>query len=771
MPFRKKHWKRRWTTRIALATLGGVILWLLFLWPEITGLLSLDQTRRGWTFPSTIYSDWLVLEPGRALGTAQIEGYLKKAGYQPSAVPQMPGTYADLNNSLLIHTRPFYAPGEPDPYESGRFLKITGAASVERIETSPDGNAWTSANAVRLEPIIIARLYDQSFENREFVRPERIPLWLKNAVVAVEDRRFYTHHGWDLRGMGRAAVQDLRQGRVTQGGSTITQQVAKNIFLTRERTIWRKVLELGVAKLIEWRYSKEEILGLYLNQVYLGQDGTVSVSGVESASRYYFGKTVSSLDLSECAMLAGLIRSPYLYSPLLNPRRALDRRNFVIETMRGQGFVSPQEAEEAKAKPLGILLSRSRTGGNSLYFVDEVRNQLLSRYSPTALTSQGLKIFTTLDPFLQQAAEKAARNSAHETALIALDPQTGSVRALVGGQNHALSQFNRATQARRQPGSAFKPFVYAAAFDEWQTSSHPWTLASLLDDSPFSASLPGQPEAWSPQNYDRRFRGRVTIARALEESLNVPTARLTQEVTPHAAAVIAQKMGIESPLKEILSIGLGTNEVTLIELCSAYTAFAEGGWRAKPLLVKSVVDHNGKVLEQDGPQRDYALDAPTAYLVTWALNQALIEGTGKAAVTLGMTGGFAGKTGTTEDGKDAWFIGYSPNILCGVWVGDDTPRAAGLSGPGQALPVWINFIQTSSLDLHVKPFAIPPEILFKRIDEDSGLLARSGCPSVATMPFVGETAPTTYCPNHPGGVVGLLRRWFGAPGAAPSPVH
>jgi penicillin-binding protein 1B len=768
MRSRRKKWARRWALRTFFVVCLGLALWLLFLWPTISGLLTLDQTHRGWTFPSTIYSDWLILQTNQPISLEQVERHLKQAGYTPLPSPLKPGAYLRQGSSLLIHVRATYIPDHVNTYESERFLKITGQAQIDKLEASPDGSRWESVESVRLEPVPIARLYDQSLENRDFIRPERIPMHLKNAVVAVEDRRFFTHGSWDLRGMARAIREDLRQGRIAQGGSTITQQLAKNIFLTRERTLWRKLLELGVAELIELRYSKEEILGLYLNQVYLGQDGAVSISGVETASKHYFSKPAFSLSLSECAMLAGLIRSPLLYSPLLNPNRSKDRRNLVLDRMRQEGFISRQDAEAARAEPLGLSLSRNRTDTASLYFVDEVRGQLLNRYSQTALTSQGMKIYTTLDPFLQETAARAVKNFPHETALVALRSDTGFVRALVGGRSHTQSQFNRATQARRQPGSAFKPFVYAAALDGWKTSSPPWTLASLLDDSPLTLTLPDQSEPWSPRNYDGHFRGRVTVARALEESLNVPTARLTQAVSPRAAAALARKMGIESPLREVLSIGLGTNEVTLIELCSAYTAFGGGGQRAHPLLVKSVINHEGKILEENVPERENVLDPPTAYLVTWALNQALIQGTGRAAVALGMTGGFAGKTGTTEEGRDAWFIGYSPGLLCGVWVGDDTPRASGLSGPGNALPLWMAFMRASGLDKNAKPFEVPPDIQFKKVDENSGLLARSGCPNVVTMPFAGETAPTTYCPDHPGGVIGLLRRWFGTTPAAKS---
>ena len=757
----------KWAVFIAIILL---VVRGLFLWFEITGLLALDQTRRGWTFPSTVYSDWLIVRVGEPMSLDWIANYLKKAGYEPTPSPDHPGpgTYRRQGDLLLVHTRPFFSPSRSEAYEGERFLRVKGSFSIGRIEISPDGHSWSRAEAARLEPIPIARFYDQSTENREFILPERIPPMLKNAVVSVEDRRFFTHGAWDIRAIGRAAWDDLRTGRLVEGGSTLTQQIAKNIFLTKKKTLWRKLLELGVAEMIELRYRKPEILGIYLNQVYLGQDGPVSVSGVATGARYYFGKSVSSLTLPECATLAGMIRSPLLYSPLADPMRTFLRRNFVLDHMVMEGFISREEAASAKAKPLGLSMFRSARRTAGPYFVDHVRTLLLDRYSPMALTSQGMKIFTTFDPFLQEAAEKSLAGSSHETAVVVLDPATGFVRALVGGRNHATSQFNRATQARRQPGSAFKPFVYGAALDRWRSSGASWTLASLLYDSTFTATIPGQEELWKPRNYDNFFRGRVTVAISLEDSLNVPTARLTQAISPDAAAAFAQKMGIESPLKAVLSIGLGTNEVSLLELCSAYTPFAAAGWRAQPLLIKSVTGHDGSILEENASRRESVLDPATAYLVTWALNQALIQGTGRAALALGMTGGFAGKTGTTEQGRDAWFIGYSPDILCGVWVGDDQPHASGLSGPGNALPHWLRFMQIAGLDHRPRPFSIPPEIQFRKVDENSGLLARSGCPEVVTMPFAGATAPTAYCMEHPGGVIGLLKRWFGA---VPTPLH
>jgi len=755
---------RRWLKGTALVVCVGVALRVFFLWFEIAGLSTLDRTRQGWTFPSTVYSDWLTLRTSEPLPLEWFENYLRKAGYTEVSSADLPGpgAYEIQGDWLFVHTRPFFSPSRSEAYQGEQFLRIKdSSSSIDRLEVSTDGRSWTGSDTARLEPIAIAHFYDQSSQNREFILPERIPPALKNAVVAIEDRRFFSHGAWDIRAIGRAAWDDVKRGRAAEGGSTLTQQLAKNIFLTREKTLWRKFLELGVAEMIELRYSKPEILGMYLNQVYLGQDGAVSVSGVGAAAKYYFNKPVSSLNLAECATLAGMVRSPLLYSPLVDPERARSRRNFVLDRMRLEGTVSPEEAEAAKSRPLGLSLSRGRGREMGLYFVDHVRNLLLDHYSPAALTSQGMNIFTTLDPFLQEAAERALQDSSHEVALVALDPATGFVRALVGGRNHRSSSFNRATQARRQPGSAFKPFVYGAALDQWRSGGTSWTLASLLSDSTFTASLPGQPELWSPRNYDGIFRGRVTVATSLEESLNVPTARLTQAISPSAVAAFARKAGIESPLKAVLSIGLGTNEVTLLELCSAYTGFAEGGQQSFPFFIKSVMGHDGTILEEDALQRKSVIDPATAYLVTWTLNQALIQGTARAAVALGMTGAFAGKTGTTEAGHDAWFIGYSPEILCGVWVGDDAPRSSGLSGPGSALPRWMSFMKISGLDRYSMPFPVPPGIQFRKVDESSGLLARSGCPRVVTMPFAGDTVPLAYCAEHPGGVIGLLRRWFG----------
>jgi len=763
----------RWGIRIVAVGCLGVVLWLGYLWPRVVGLLSLDQTHHGWTFPSILYSDWLILEKNKPISVEQIERHLKRAGYvlSPKPLPQ-PGAFFVQMPRLIIHLRAFSIPNRRDSFQKEQFLQIEESQdAIEKLEASADGTHWTETASARLEPAPITRFYDQSFENREFVRPERIPVLMGKAVVAVEDRRFFTHWGWDPRGMGRAALQDLRQGRLSQGGSTLTQQLAKNIFLTRQRTFWRKILEVFASMLIEMRYSKDEILGLYLNQVYLGQDGPVSISGVESASRHYFAKPAADLDLAQCATLAGLIRSPLLYSPTAHPDLCVERRNSVLNKMREQGFITSRQEREAEAEPLELSMPKSRADAASLYFVDHVRALLLERYSASALTSQGLKIFSSLDPFLQEGAEDALKNSTHEVALVALDPQTGMIRAMVGGRNYVKSQFNRATQAKRQPGSTFKPFVYAAALEDKEKG---WTLAGLLNDSPIHLRVPGQETLWTPKNYDGTFRGRVTLAQALMHSLNIPTVILTQSISPEKAVALAHRLGIDSDIQAVPSVGLGTSEVTLLELTSAYGVFATSGMRTKPLSIKAIYDHNGNLLEEAEFEPQQVLDAMTAYLINWTLNQAMIQGTAQAAITLGMTGGYAGKTGTTDEGKDAWFIGYSPKIVCGVWIGDDTPRASGLTGPSHALPLWMSFMKRSGLERSAQSFEIPQGIQFKKIDQTSGLLARSGCPDVATMPFAGDTFPTIYCPNHPGGVIGLLRRWFGStqsiPMRPPSPL-
>jgi len=555
-------------------------------------------------------------------------------------------------------------------------------------------------------------------ERRIFVPLQQIPPALRNAVIAVEDARFYSHFGVDLKGIFRAMYANFRHGRVVEGGSTITQQLAKVLFLTPDRSFSRKVKEAALALELEKRYSKDRLLELYLNQIYMGH----GVFGVEAAARTYFGKSVQELTLGEAALLAALPRSPGNYSPFEHPEVAQRRRAVVLARMREQGYISEAEAKSANRAALGLIAPERRRGSGQ-FFLEYLQQSLEAKYGSDVLYKSGLSVYTTMNPGLQRVAEQALREGidallerqaaraklrgravpngpAPEGAVVVIEPATGYVRALVGGTEFARSQFNRALHARRQPGSAFKPFVYLAALESGKTPD------DLLDDSPIRYVSQGK--VWAPENYDGKFRGPVTLQQALEESINVPTVRLLEQVGVSRVIDAARRAGIQSPLPADLTLALGTGDVTLLELTAAYGTFANQGLRMEPIMVRYVTDSQGRLIEENIPQGREALDPAVVATLTRMLRGVVERGTAVAARVLERP--LAGKTGTTNDFSNAWFVGFTPSVVGGVWVGYDRPRSLGPdeTGARTALPIWIAVMREALRGHPVEEFPAGP---------------------------------------------------------------
>ncbi|MEM1287265.1 MAG: penicillin-binding protein 1A [Pseudomonadota bacterium] len=524
----------------------------------------------------------------------------------------------------------------------------------------------------------------------EQVRIEALPAYLPQAIIAIEDRRFEHHFGLDPIGLARAMVVNIRSQRLVQGGSTITQQLAKNLFLTAERTVSRKIQELILAVWLEANYSKDEILELYMNRVYLG----AGAYGVDAAARRYFGKSATEVTLAEAATLAGLLRAPSRWAPTRNPEGAEARATTVLRAMVEAGFISEAEAEIARGNPVSTV-DRARRGASN-YVADAVMDELDRLLD---LIEGDITVETTIDPYLQSRAELAIRGAlgaqedpALQGALVSVDG-TGAVRALVGGRDYADSQFNRATRAFRQPGSAFKPFVYLAA------------LEAGLSPSSIRQDRPTRIGNWTPENYSREYRGPVTLADALALSLNTVAAQLAAEVGPARVASTAQRLGIESPLDKNASIALGTSEVSPLELTAAYTPFANGGYAVDPHMIVRVRDQAGRILfSRDGTGFGRVVDPSHIRAMNGMLSRTLVIGTGRRAALNSWTG--AGKTGTTQGLRDAWFVGYTANLTTGVWVGhDDNSPMDGITGGGMPAQVW----QTFMTDAHVGvPIALLP---------------------------------------------------------------
>jgi len=604
-----------------------------------------------------------------------------------------------------------------------------------------------------LQPVQGSRIYDDNdepmtelhVERRIFVPLAQIPPALRDAIIATEDRRFYSHWGVDPIGIARAVVQNYRRGRIVEGGSTITQQLAKVLFLTADKSLERKLKEAVLALELERRYSKDRILEMYLNQVYFGH----GAYGVEAAARTYFGKSVSELTVREAALLAGLPRAPSSYSPFDHANAAKRRRELVMRRMVEYGALKEEEAKRIARTDLGLIApERRRTTGQ--YFLDYVQQTLEAKYGADLVFKGGLNIYTTLSPSMQLAAEQAMRDGLKalegrstkarpgenpEGAIITIEPQTGYVKAMVGGYDFLRSEFNRAVQAKRQPGSAFKPFIYIAALEAG------FTPATRIEDSPVTYPTGSNGQTWKPENYDRIFRGPTTLQQAIEESVNVVTVKLQERVGINRTVQVARRLGITSPLDINLSLALGTSDLSLLELTSAYGALANQGVCMPPVTVRYITDAQGKLLEEHVPEGREAVAPETAYVIAHMLRGVVERGTGQAAKVLGRP--IAAKTGTTNDYSNAWFIGFTPRLATGVWVGYDRPRSLGRDETGSrvAVPIWVSYMGKILADSPKEDFPVPDRVATLLVDEDPS----GECIRPVPMAFIKGTEPQVAC--------------------------
>ncbi len=609
------------------------------------------------------------------------------------------------------------------------------------------------------KPPAVTRVYsaDQKLlaerftERREPVALAVMPGHLKEALLATEDNKFYEHPGVDVQGILRAFIHNIMARDYVEGASTITQQLAKTLFLTPQKSLFRKLKEAFLSLQIERRYTKDEILELYLNQVYFGS----GAYGVEAAAQIFFGKSVRELTLAECALIAGMPKSPSRYSPLINRDLALGRRNVVLEQMARNEILSPEQVETAKTSPLELAYGKAAPE-KAPYFVSHVIQYLEKELGEAAVYRMGLSVYTTLDYRLQEAAEKAvelglnqlsarmARNrptkdGPPQAALVCLEVGRGAIVAMVGGQSFNQSRFNRATMAMRQPGSAFKPFVYALAIEKGYGQN------DILLDAPgvFKGAVDGKD--WTPQNFSGEYMGDITLRTALALSKNIPAVRLLSKLGPINAVDFAHRLGITSPLEPNLSMVLGTGEVTLLELTASYAAFPNKGVLAQPFGILEVVDREGRTVWRPKSQMRTVMDAETAAIMTDMLRAVILEGTGKTARPTDRP--LAGKTGTTDGYKDALFVGFSPTIAAGVWVGVDDHTTLGdkETGAQAALPVWSYFMEEALRGQPYYNFDSPEGVVRVRMDRKSGLLATETCLDAVDAVFKKGTEPRQYC--------------------------
>jgi len=708
---------------------------------------SLDNSVAIFTGPFTV-------SVGDRLPITELLEYLQAAGYhqkEPGIDENVVGSFNVSGDEIEI------VPGASS--QAGLYpvrIRVDQKSARVASITTPNSESLPST---RIEGSLLAAVRDGDRRKKIEVQFSDIPRILREAIVSVEDRRFFSHNGVDWRGVLRALKADIDQGELVQGGSTLTQQLIKNEFLTADRTLSRKLKEAAMAVILESRLSKEQIFTVYCNDVYLGQSGTFAINGFAQAAQVYFDKRLDDLTLAESAFLAGLICAPNRYSAHRDPERALERRNRVLDAMAETGAISQVESAAAKAEPLRIQKHETTGDYGASYFIDYAQRFLDQRYSEEGL-SRLRRITTTMDPRLQRAAygaltrqtdkldkiltrttRRGATPQPVQAALVALDAHTGEVLAMVGGRGYDESQLNRATDAKRQPGSAFKPFVYATAL-----TSRSYTAASLISDTPQTFTFDGGRSEYKPSNYHGAFTNRnVTLREALTRSLNVPSVSLAMSVGLVNVANVAERSGLERP-RVYPSMALGTSEVSPLELAGAYTAFANGGTALRPIPIRSTSgDDNPAAAERLQATSTYVFSPQVAYLMTNLMQSVVDSGTAAKLRAMGLKGAMAGKTGTTDDG---WFVGYTPNLVCAVWVGFDDNRDLRMKASDAALPMWADFMkQVLELrpELGGESFARPGGIVSAEIDPLTGCLAGPETLVSRTEIFIAGTEPSSNC--------------------------
>lgn len=723
----------------------------------------------------------LELRRGEGLSEKELSDRLNDLGYTQRPQVQNPGEFAVVGGMVTIMARAGTAAGHvvtvsfqqpaprprrgrapPPPVLSNRIEALSVAAGGT-------GNAEPAVSRVTLDAPMLTSLVRASREKRRQVPLATIPTRVVQAVLAIEDRRYYSHPGVDpIRMVGALFTNTFGNRPYLEGASTITQQLARNFFLTeemaieqqtRQRSIRRKLLEQFMSVILSIKTTKDQILELYLNDVYLGNRGSFAIHGVAEAARLYFGKDVSNLTLGEAATVAGIIQSPAALSPFNAPARAKERRNVVLKAMVDSGFVSKDAAEAAAKEPFSPVARA--LDAEAPYFIDFVGDTLTEQFPALTQSTQAVDVYTTLDLHLQRFAQAAVsdglvkvdqllsrrkRPRVPQAALIAIDPRTGEILALVGGRSYNQSQYNRAVNASRQPGSVFKPFVYLAAFERAaEEGLTTLTPATLVNDEPTTFDAGGTP--WSPSNYENEYDGEITVRRALAMSRNAATVKIAEAAGYDHVASLWKKIGAGTPPQPFPSIALGVFEATPFEIATAYTIFPNNGTKRELRPLLRITRGGQEVPIKEAPPRNVARPE-TTYLVTNMMRSVINEGTGAAVRGSGFTLDAAGKTGTTNDLRDAWFVGFTPELLAVVWVGLDENQALGLSGAQAALPIWTSFMMRALAGRADQPFHVPPNVDFVDVDRDTGQAAAPGCLRVIRESFMAGTEPTQACELH-----------------------
>lgn len=753
----------KWTVGGVGALLGLVCLTLAGYGAMLATSLALPKSDEH--PPLLIYGAPFLLKPGVPVAESGLLVRLHRLGYQAVSSVRAPGEYAASADAIDLYLRT-----QDETRIPARHVMIHVRDGI--VADVVSAQERESLPFVSLEPPLLSGMRGSSRQVREWIPYSQIPTVVIQTVLTVEDRRFFSHYGIDPVAVGRALWANVTRGGVVQGGSTITQQLAKNLFYSPQRTLERKLREVAAALVMEYKYRKEEILESYLNEIYLGQTGSVSIYGIGEAAHRYFGKPLDALSIDEIALVAGLIKGPNAYSPTKNLEQATQRRNVVLRRLHEEGLLSDKEWVLAVNRPVQVALPQDVLT-DAPYFVDYLLRQVEEGTEPGI--PEGARLYSTLDTYVQQLATEALSNGLSKLertypalkeagpplqgAVLVLEARTGHVLAMVGGRDYRISQFNRAVQARRQAGSLFKPFVYLAGFEaSLDAGGAGLTPATLLADEPVTFDAGTAP--WSPQNYDRQFHGPVTVRAALEQSLNIPAVRAAQLAGMASVNATLRRFGVQGALPENLSVALGSASVSLLEITAAYGGLAHEGVVTRPVALTHVGRETGETLWSPVLDRQQASSPQGAYLLTSILKGVVDRGTGAKARGLGLRGPVAGKTGTTDGYHDAWFVGYTPELVIGVWVGFDDERPIRLTGSQAALPIWVDLAR------HLIPedapdFAAPAGIVSRAIDPRTGQLATSQCPERVTEVFVEGTEPTVLCEAHGNGFWERLKQTLG----------
>jgi penicillin-binding protein 1B len=705
------------------------------------------------------------IKVGQQMTIASLKSYLDSLGYVESTkeADAKRGRYQIKGNQFDIHSSSDAVINSVRQFPN---LTITFGAGGKGISKIADIDTKRALDSAQLEPEMLTAISNEKRQKQKIVSFKDLPRDYVNAVVAIEDRQFFEHSGINVRGITRALWRDASEGQLQEGGSSITQQLVKNFFLTPERTWKRKLQEMMIALVLETKLSKDEIFQLYSNDVYMGQAGSYSINGVGEAASTYFNKDVVNLTLPEAAFLAGIIRGPSLYSPYRDPERARARRNQVLDSMAEAGFIPRDRSEQAKTVELKIQPKRNALNSEGPFFFDYLQQQLQAELAGQDLAHRSFKVYTTVDMDLQRAADKAVNDTLAnldqifakrkknpvppgtlQAALVAMNPKTGDILAMVGGRDYSKSQLNRAVEANRQPGSVFKPIVYATALNSAFEGGleDAITPASTFLDSP-ETFLYGVGQTYSPDNFGKTYSNeQVSLRDGLVHSLNVVTVRVAEKIGYSRVARMAQKLGLPRP-QPYPALALGTAEATPLQIATAYTAFANAGTLTESRTIKYVTQADGVGVSENKPRTQNALRPEVSWLMTSIMQDVLNRGTAARARAMGFSGTAAGKTGTSRDG---WFAGYTPNLVCVVWVGFDDNSELGLEGAKSALPIWTSFMKAA---LALRPELggdsfpkMPDGIVQAEIDPATGLLASESCPARRMEYFIQGTEPTAQC--------------------------